>query len=94
MSSERWDDVRRIFATEGLLLALLGWLIGIPLGYALDRLLIWLVEESLEVEISMVFPPWNVVTALGGTLLLALLSMLPALRRAVRYRTGDALRYS
>ena len=33
----RARDVRRIFATEGVALALAGWLLGIPVGYALDR---------------------------------------------------------
>ena len=44
----RARDVRRIFATEGVALALAGWLLGIPLGYALDRLLVWLVWEVVE----------------------------------------------
>ena len=63
----RARDVRGIFAAEGLVLALLGWLIGIPLGYALDRLLVWLVKESMHIEIAFAFPPWNVLIALGGT---------------------------
>ena len=33
----RARDIRRIFATETLTLAAAGWLIGIPLGYLLDR---------------------------------------------------------
>ena len=41
----RARDVRRIFATEGITLALVGWLVGIPLGYVLSRLLIRLVWE-------------------------------------------------
>jgi putative ABC transport system permease protein len=90
----RARDVRRIFATEGVVLALAGWLLGIPLGYALDRLLVWLVWEVVEVRIDVVFPPWNVVFALVGTVVLALLIMLVPIRRAVRFRPGDALRYA
>ena len=46
----RARDVRRIFATEGVVLALAGWLLGIPLGYALDRFLVWLVWRSSTCE--------------------------------------------
>ncbi len=88
----RARDVRHIFAAEALALAMLGWLIGVPIGYGLDRLLIWLVKDSLHIEITLQFPPWNVPLALGGTLLLALGLVLVPLRRAVRLRPGDALR--
>jgi putative ABC transport system permease protein len=90
----RARDVRRIFATEGVVLALAGWLLGIPLGYALDRFLVWLVWEAVGVRIDFVFPPWNVGLALLGTVALALLIMLLAIRRAIRLRPGDALRYA
>jgi putative ABC transport system permease protein len=89
----RARDVRRIFATEGLVLAVLGWLAGIPLGYALTRLLVWLVWQFVDVRLPVVFPPWNVVIALAGTLLLAMLVLALPVRRAVRFRPGDALRY-
>jgi putative ABC transport system permease protein len=42
----RARDVRRIFASEGGTLAVAGWLLGIPVGYALDRALVWLVRTS------------------------------------------------
>jgi putative ABC transport system permease protein len=90
----RARDVRRIFATEGVVLALAGWLLGIPIGYALDRFLVWLVWEVVDVRIPFVFPPWNVVIALMGTVVLALVIMLLPIRRAVRFRPGDALRYA
>jgi putative ABC transport system permease protein len=90
----RARDVRRIFATEALALAFLGWVLGVPLGYALDRLLVWLVEDSLHIELGFAFPLWNVPLALGGTLLLALLLVFLPVRRAVRFRPGEALRYA
>jgi ABC-type lipoprotein release transport system permease subunit len=90
----RARDVRRIFATEGVTLALAGWLLGIPLGYALTRLLVWLIWEIAGVRMPVVFPFWNVWIALVGTLALALLVLLLPLRRAVRFRPGDALRYA
>ena len=77
-----------------MVLALSGWLLGIPLGYALDRFLVWLVWEVVGVRTDFVFPTWNVVIALVGTVAIALLIMLLAIRRAVRFRPGDALRYA
>jgi putative ABC transport system permease protein len=37
----RARDVRRIFATEGIVLAVAGWLVGVPLGYLLARASRW-----------------------------------------------------
>jgi putative ABC transport system permease protein len=90
----RARDIRRIFATEGIVLALAGWLAGIPLGYAIDRLLVWLIRELIEVDIRVVFPAGHVAVALAGTLVLALVVMALPLRRAVSLKPGDALRYA
>jgi ABC-type lipoprotein release transport system permease subunit len=90
----RARDVRRIFATEGVTLALAGWLLGLPLGYALTRLLVWLIWEIAGVRMPVVFPFANIWIALAGTLALALLVLLLPLRRAVRFPPGDALRYA
>jgi putative ABC transport system permease protein len=90
----RSRDVRRIFTTEGVALALLGWGAGIPLGYALDRLLVWLVEEIVEVRVPVVYPAGHVAIAFAGTLVLALAVTSLPVRRATRLRPGDALRYS
>ncbi|HEX6662155.1 MAG TPA: FtsX-like permease family protein [Gaiellaceae bacterium] len=90
----RARDVRRIFNAEGLTLAFAGWLLGIPLGYALERVLVRLIWEVVEVRIPFVFPPWNVALALAGTLVLALVIVFFPIRRAVRFRPGEALRYA
>ncbi len=90
----RARDVRRIFATEGVTLALVGWLAGIPIGYGLDRALVWLVREVVGVRLPFAFPPGNVVLALAGTIALALVIMLLPIRRAVRFRPGEAIRYA
>jgi putative ABC transport system permease protein len=89
----RSRDVRRIFATESGALAVAGWLLGIPVGYALDRALVWLVKEVTNIDLPVLFPPANVVLALAGTVALALLITLLPIRRATRLRPGDALRY-
>jgi len=90
----RARDVRRIFTTEGVALAIAGWMLGVPLGYALTRLLVWLVWEVVDQRIPIAFPPWNVLIALVGTVALALLVLLLPVRRAVRFRPGDALRHA
>lgn len=90
----RARDVRSIFTTEGLTIAMAGWLLGIPLGYAFNRMLVWLVWEVVDVRVPVTFPPWNPVIALVGTAALALLVMLLPLRRATRLRPGDALRHA
>jgi putative ABC transport system permease protein len=90
----RARDVRRIFTTEGIALALGGWLLGIPLGYALMRLIVWLIWHVADVRVPAVFPPWNLLVALAGTVVLALLVLYLPVRRAVRFRPGDALRYA
>jgi putative ABC transport system permease protein len=89
----RARDVRRIFTTEGMALAIAGWVVGIPLGYALMRVLVWLVWQVVDVRLPVVFPLWNILIALVGTVALALGVLYFPVRRAVRLRPGDALRY-
>jgi ABC-type lipoprotein release transport system permease subunit len=90
----RARDVRRIFMTEGVALAVTGWALGIPLGYVLHRLLVRLVWEVIGVRLPVVYPAWNVLIALAGTLVLSVVVLLLPVRRAVRFRPGDALRYA
>ena len=90
----RARDISSIFATEGAILALAGWLAGIPLGYAVERALVWLIRELIDVEIPVVYPLSHVAVALAGTLLLALVVMALPLRRAVHVKPGQALRYA
>ena len=90
----RTRDIRNIFTAETLTLALTGWLIGIPIGYLLDVLLVWLVKNVVNVQITMAFPGDNLALALAGTVLLALLVTLVPIRRAGRHRPGNALRYA
>ena len=84
----RARDVRRIFATEGVTLALFGWLLGLPLGYTLTRLIVWLIWEIAGVRLPVVFPFWDIWIALAGTVALALLVLLLPLRRAVASSPG------
>ena len=90
----RARDVRRIFAAESVVIACVGGLLGVPVGYALEHFLVWLVKRELNVEIAFTFPLGNVALALVGTVLLALLITVLPIRRAVRYQPGNALRYA
>jgi putative ABC transport system permease protein len=90
----RARDVRRIFATEGLALALAGWLLGVPLGFAFAHALVWATGEAVGLSIAFVFPLSYVAIALAGALVLALMVMFVPLRRAVRLKPGEALRYA
>ncbi|MBO0727991.1 MAG: FtsX-like permease family protein [Acidimicrobiaceae bacterium] len=89
----RARHIRRIFATETFALATAGWLIAIPLGYLLDRFLVWMVKEVMNLAVPFTFPMWYAAPALAGTILLALLITLAPISRAVHYRPGEALRY-
>ena len=90
----RARDIRRIFATEGLVVSLLGWALGVPLGYTLARALGWATGEAVGLKITFVFPALYVAIALVGTVILALVVMLAPLRRAVRLKPGEALRHA
>ena len=87
-------DVRRIFATEGLTIALAGWLMGIPLGFGLAHAVVALVQNVFNQHLLFTFPAINIPIALIGTLVLALLVIQIPLRRAVRFKPGEALRYA
>jgi putative ABC transport system permease protein len=89
----RARDIRRIFTAEGIAVAIGGWLLGIPIGYAIARAFNWLLLEVIGLEFTFTFPPLNLLIALLGTVMLALLIMRIPLRRAVHLRPGDAIRY-
>jgi predicted lysophospholipase L1 biosynthesis ABC-type transport system permease subunit len=83
--------IRRIFAAEGLALSLVGWLLGIPVGYGLARMFSWLMLKVIGVDFGFSFPPLNLLVALVGSVVLALLIMQLPLRRGVRYEPGEAI---
>ena len=87
-------DVRRIFATEGMTVALAGWLVGVPLGLGLAHALTTLAENVINVHLFFAFPMINIAIVLLATAILALLVMQIPLRRAVRFKPGEALRYA
>jgi ABC-type antimicrobial peptide transport system permease subunit len=85
----RARDVRAIFGTEGLVVAVTGWLLGVPLGYLLARLIGWLAGNAVGLDIAFVFPFGYAAIALAGTVFDA---GAIAPRRAVQARRGDPVR--
>ena len=53
----RARDVRRIFGVEGIVVALLGWLLGLPAGYLMARGMIALTASMVGIDLPFVFPP-------------------------------------
>ena len=90
----RARDIRRIFRTEALAIALGGWLLSIPLGWLIAKLLAWVIAEIFNFgSLPFTFPLWSIPFALVGTVALAALVVIAPVRRAARLRPGDALRY-
>jgi putative ABC transport system permease protein len=89
----RRRDLRAMFRAEGIVIALVGWLLGIPTGYAIGRLIMWVLENEFHAGFSFLFPVWPILVALVVTVLVSLLVLRLPLRRVVRMRPGDALRY-
>lgn len=89
----RARHVRRVFRAEGTTLAVAGWLIGIPFGYVLAKVILWFFGRAMHTSFSLLFPPWLPLVALVGVIVVARLTLRPPLRRAVRMRSGDALSY-
>jgi putative ABC transport system permease protein len=89
----RRRDLRAMFRTEGLVIAVLGWLIGIPIGYFLARLILWVFERKFDASFTFRFPLWPIGVALAATAVVTLLVIRFPLRRALRMSAGTALRY-
>ncbi len=87
------QHVRRIFRAEGATLSLAGWLAGLPIGYLLAMLIVWLFGRALHAELALQFPLWLVFTALAGVMIVARTVLRPPLRRATRMQPGTAIRY-
>jgi putative ABC transport system permease protein len=89
----RARDIRRAFAAESALQAMLGWVLGLPLGFLLSWGLARLTLTIMELEIATVFDAGTALIVLAATVALATLVVIGPTRRATRVNAGDALRY-
>jgi ABC-type lipoprotein release transport system permease subunit len=58
------------------------------------RGMIALTASMFGLDLPFVFPAVNLLITLVGTVVLALLVLLAPVRRAVRFKPGEALRYA
>lgn len=81
-----------IFMTEGIGLGLLGWLIGLGVGYGLARLFVGALAATLF-EFTFRFPPDLLGLSLLFALLLALIASIAPALAAANLKTIEAIRY-
>jgi ABC-type antimicrobial peptide transport system permease subunit len=79
------------FMTEGLVVGLLAWLIGLPISYLLNNALI--AALNLGSEYNLGYPLAAALLGLVGTLLVAGLASLWPSITAARKTVSDILRY-
>jgi putative ABC transport system permease protein len=89
----RRRDLRGMFRTEGIAVAIVGWLLGIPSGYALGRLIMWVLENEFHAAFDYRFPLWPILAAFVVTIIVSLIVLRLPLRKALRMQPGAALRY-
>ncbi|MDH4077877.1 MAG: FtsX-like permease family protein, partial [Acidimicrobiia bacterium] len=90
----RARDIRWIFRSEAIAIAIAGWVLAIPLGWIIGRTLVWVVTRVFNFgSVGFIFPLWSLPVALVATIALAAIVVLAPVRRAARLKPGDALRY-
>lgn len=84
----------RDLRTEIVTLALIGFILAIPIGWVVAHALQWLVLHVANAQLPAPYTLEHIALAFIGTMLLAMLVVVVPLRRATRLRPGDAIRYS
>jgi putative ABC transport system permease protein len=92
LGARPWQ-VRRVFRAEGVVLALSGWVIGVPLAVLIARLLLLFIGHDIDASVPLVFPAVSVPVALVAMVAITRLVIRPSLRRAARIQPAAALRY-
>ena len=86
-------DIRRMFSAEGVFIAFMGWIVGIPLGVFISWMISYLGTDMMDIEVPFTFPVILIVYAgLISVIGTAVIIQLP-LMRATTFKPGDALRY-
>jgi len=92
IGSRAWD-IRMVFGSEGFAMGLLGWVVGIPMGFVIGRIIWEMLLRMLDVEAPYLYPVKYILYVLLVTVGMTLLIIQFPLRRATRMKPGDALRY-
>ncbi|MCU0798839.1 MAG: hypothetical protein MUC62_04125, partial [Candidatus Thermoplasmatota archaeon] len=74
-------------------LSIIGWALGIPLGYLIARFVSFMLVQMLDWEIPIIFPVGMVLMSLVLVMTASFLIAQFPILRATRMRPGDALRY-
>ncbi|UCE38506.1 MAG: FtsX-like permease family protein [Thermoplasmata archaeon] len=86
-------NIWTMFCVEGVFLSIIGWVIGIPVGYILSYILTEMVADAMKLQMVLYFPYqyilYSFLIALIGTILIIQAPLL----RATKLKPGDALRY-
>ena len=86
-------DIRHVFGSEGLLLAFMGWIAGIPFGYLIARVISHMLVQMMDFTVDIHYPVSYIFWSLAVTMLGAIIIMQIPIWRASRMKPGDALRY-
>jgi lipoprotein-releasing system permease protein len=95
----RWDQIRRIFILQGLMIGAVGSAIGLVLGYGLSYLAEHYRWISLDAEVyALSYVPFepramDAIWVTGGALLVSFLATLYPARQATKVLPAEALRY-
>lgn len=77
------------FLTEGLLVGMIAWVIGVPLSYSISLLF----KDALPIDFDFSYPPVSLVLGLVGMLVIAFVASIWPSVSASRKTVSDILRY-
>lgn len=86
-------SIRMVFGSEGLALAFLGWVLGIPIGYLIARLVSYMIFKMMDFTVDILYPMKFIGISLLVTMIGSFIIIQVPVWRASRMRPGDALRY-
>jgi len=85
--------IRSVFGVEGLTLGIIGWVVGIPLGYLIGSYINYKIYDLMQLDMTYLFPMNYILIAFLLTVAISTVIIQPPLWRATHLRPGDALRY-
>ncbi|HEX6525255.1 MAG TPA: FtsX-like permease family protein [Streptosporangiaceae bacterium] len=89
----RARQIRSVFSAEAMVLAVVGWVAAVPLGWLIYEGLSALIQHNSDITLPGEFPAVIPLGTLGVLVVLTLVVIRGPLRRATRVQPGTALRY-